>query len=47
VLLAFVAPYALMQRGFLLFMSAVWIIGPQLMHPVSPYQVWRRIAREP
>lgn len=46
-LLAFLAPYALMQRGFLLFLGAVWIIVPQLLHPVSPYTVWRRVAREP
>ena len=47
VLLVFIGPYALMQHGFLLFLGAVWIIGPQLLHPVSPYQVWRRVAREP
>lgn len=46
-LVAFVPPYALMQRGFLLFLSAVWIIMPQLVHQVSPYDVWRRVAREP
>jgi hypothetical protein len=45
-LLAFLLPYALMQRGFFLFMGAVWIIVPQFLHPVSPYTVWRRIARE-
>lgn len=44
-LLAFLLPYALMQRGFFLFMGAVWIIVPQFLHPVSPYQVWRRVAR--
>ena len=46
-LLAFLLPYALMQRGFFLFPGAVWIIVPQLLHPVSPYAVWRRVAREP
>jgi hypothetical protein len=45
-LLAFLLPYALMQRGFFLFMGAVWIIVPQFLHPVSPYTVWRRVARE-
>lgn len=45
VLLVFIAPYVLMQRGLLLFLGAVWAIGPQLMHPISPYQVWRRVAR--
>lgn len=44
-LLAFLLPYALMQRGFFLFMGAVWIIAPQFLHPVSPYTVWRRVAR--
>jgi hypothetical protein len=44
-LLAFLLPYALMQRGFFLFMGAVWIIGPQFLHPVSPYTLWRRVAR--
>jgi hypothetical protein len=46
-LLTFLLPYALMQRGFFLFMGAVWIVVPQFMHPVSPYTVWRRVAREP
>ena len=45
-LLAFLVPYALMQRGFLLFLGALWIIVPQLLHPVSPYTVWRRVARD-
>ncbi|MBC5765107.1 hypothetical protein [Ramlibacter albus] len=45
-LLMFLVPYALMQRGLLLFISAVWIIAPQLVHPVSPFTVWRRVARE-
>jgi hypothetical protein len=46
-LLAFLVPYGLMQRGFFLFLGAVWIIVPQLLHPASPYTVWRRVAREP
>jgi hypothetical protein len=44
-LLAFVLPYALMQRGFFLFLGALWIIVPQFLQPVSPYTVWRRVAR--
>jgi hypothetical protein len=46
-LLVFIAPYALMQTGLLLFLSGVWTIVPQLLRPVSPYEVWRRIGREP
>lgn len=46
-LLAFLAPYALMQTGFLLFMRAAWIIGPQFLWGVSRYEVSRRIAQEP
>lgn len=46
-LLIFLAPYALMQAGFLMFMRAAWIVGPQFLWGVSPYQVWRRIAQEP
>lgn len=37
--------YALMQRGFFLFMGAVWMIVPQFFHPASPYTVWGRVAR--
>lgn len=46
-LLVFVAPYALMQTGLLLFMSGAWTIVPQLLRPVSPYEVWRRIGSAP
>lgn len=46
-LLLFAAPYWLMQRGFFMFLTAVWIIVPQLLHPVSPYELWRRVARQP
>lgn len=46
-LLSFLAPYALMQAGLLLFIGGVWTILPQLLRPVSPYEVGRRIAREP
>lgn len=45
-LLLFFAPYWLMQRGLWHILAAVWVIVPQLLHPVSPYQVWRRVARE-
>lgn len=46
-LLLFLAPYGLMQAGFLLFIGGVWTILPQLLRPVSPYEVGRRIVREP
>lgn len=46
-LLLFLAPYGLMQAGFLLFIGGVWTILPQLLRPVSPYEVGRRIGREP
>lgn len=46
-LLVFVAPYALMQAGFLLFIGGVWVIVPQFLRPVRPIEVWRRVAREP
>lgn len=46
-LLVFFLPYALMQTGIFLFIRAAWIVGPQFLWGVSPYQVWRRIAREP
>jgi hypothetical protein len=46
-LLLFLAPYALMQAGFVLFIGGVWIIVPQFLRPVSPYEVWRRIGRAP
>jgi hypothetical protein len=46
-LLLFLAPYALMQAGFVLFMSGMWTIVPQLLRPVSPYEVWRRIGKSP
>ena len=46
-LLLFLAPYGLMQAGFMLFIGGVWTIVPQFLRPVSPYEVWRRIGREP
>ncbi|MEJ6022141.1 hypothetical protein [Ramlibacter sp. PS4R-6] len=46
-LLLFFVPYWLMQRGFFMFLTAVWIIVPQLLHPVSSYELWRRVARQP
>jgi len=45
-LLLFILPYALMQVGLLLFMRAAWIISPQFLRVLSPYEVWRRIAVE-
>lgn len=46
-LLLFLAPYGLMQTGFTLFIGGVWTILPQFLRPVSPYEVGRRIGREP
>lgn len=45
-LLVFLAPYALMQTGFVLFIRAASIVGPQFLWGVSSYAVWRRIAQE-
>ncbi|MEJ8837463.1 hypothetical protein [Ramlibacter sp. AN1133] len=45
-LVLFLAPYALMQMGFLLFISAAWVILPQFLRPGSPLQVGRRIGRQ-
>lgn len=45
-LLLFLAPYALMQMGFLLFVSAVWVILPQVLRSRSAREVARRIGRE-
>lgn len=42
-LLAFLAPYALMQIGFLFFMRAIWVITPQFFRRVSPFELRRRI----
>jgi hypothetical protein len=42
-LLAFAAPYALMQAGLVLFMRAAWIVASQMLRRVTPYEVWRRI----
>jgi hypothetical protein len=46
-LLVFLAPYALMQTGLLMFLRAAWIVGPQFLWGVSSYQIWRRISQEP
>jgi len=46
-LVLFLAPYGLLQAGLVLFMGGVWTIVPQLLRPVSPYEVWRRIGKEP
>jgi hypothetical protein len=45
-LLLFLAPYALMQIGLLLFISAVWVILPQVVRPHSALAVARRIGHE-
>jgi len=44
-LLVFLAPYALMQTGFIFFMRAVWIITPQFFRLVSPFELRRRIEQ--
>jgi hypothetical protein len=46
-LLGFVAPYAIMQIGFALFMRAAWVIAPQFLRPVTPFEFWRRIRNDP
>lgn len=45
-LLVFLLPYGLMQAGFVLFLAGVWIILPQFLRPVGPYELARRIGRE-
>jgi hypothetical protein len=45
-LLLFLGPYALMQKGLLLFMSALWVILPQTLRPASPLEIGRRIGRQ-
>jgi uncharacterized membrane protein YbjE (DUF340 family) len=45
-LLLFLVPYGFMQTGFTLLLSAVWTIVPQMLRPVSAYEVWRRIRME-
>jgi hypothetical protein len=42
-LVAFVAPYLLMQGGMVLFLRAARVVAPQFLRRVSPYEVWRRI----
>lgn len=44
-LLVFLAPYALMQVGFLFFMRAVWLITPEFFRWVSPFEIRRRIEQ--
>ena len=45
-LLLFLVPFGFMQTGFTLLLSAVWVIVPQMLRPVSAYEVWRRIRAE-
>ena len=42
-LLLFLAPYALMQAGFIIFMRAIWLITPQFFRRLSPFEIRRRI----
>jgi hypothetical protein len=44
-LLLFLAPYALMQIGFVIFMRALWIITPQFFRRISPFEIRRRIEQ--
>ena len=44
-LLAYLAPYALMQIGFIVFMRAAWLITPQFFRRVSPFEIRRRIEQ--
>ena len=44
-LLVFLVPYALMQVGFLFFMRAVWLITPEFLRRVSPFEIRRRIEQ--
>jgi hypothetical protein len=45
-LLAFSAPYALMQIGLLCFMRAVWTVAPQFVRPVGTLEVVRRVHQQ-
>jgi hypothetical protein len=42
-LLLFIAPYALMQAGFLYFMRAACLITPQFFGRISAFELWRRV----
>ena len=44
-LLLFIAPYALMQTGFLCFMRSVWVITPQFFRRISAFERRRRIKQ--
>lgn len=44
-LLVFIAPYALMQTGFIIFMRAAWLVTPQLFGRISPFEIRRRIEQ--
>jgi hypothetical protein len=46
-LLLFLAPYALMQAGFILFMRAAWLIAPQFIRRVPAQEIWRRVRHQP
>jgi hypothetical protein len=43
-LLLFLAPYALMQIGLLVFMRAIWTIAPDLLRRVKPLELSRRMS---
>lgn len=44
-LLLFIAPYALMQAGFVYLMRALWLVAPQLLPGASAYELRRRIQQ--
>ena len=42
-LLLFIAPYALMQAGFVYLMRALWLVAPQLLPRASAFELRRRV----
>lgn len=44
-LLLFIAPYALMQAGFVYLMRALRLVAPQLLRNASSFELYRRIRQ--
>lgn len=44
-LLLFIAPYALMQAGFVYLMRALRLVAPQLLRPASAFELRRRVQQ--
>lgn len=44
-LLLFIAPYALMQAGFVYLMRALRLVAPQLLRPASAFELRRRVEQ--